>query len=96
MNPDIGDGNVIKYAKKVDDASFLEKLEPYKDILARMEHSRWCAEKCLNGWEYGPRNDKNKKHPDLLPFDELESVAQKKDLDTVENMCRWLEILRKV
>ncbi|HIO56071.1 MAG TPA: hypothetical protein EYN31_03385 [Candidatus Marinimicrobia bacterium] len=95
MDPNFADGNLIKYAKAVNEEEFLKRLEPHKDTLARMEHERWRADKWFNDWEYGePRDNDNKKHPDLLPFDELGGDAQKKDQDTVENMHNWLVILR--
>ncbi|MGZ8944918.1 MAG: NAD-binding protein [Methylococcaceae bacterium] len=42
------------------------------DILAETEHRRWMASKYLDGWQYGkPRNDAARRHPDLVPWDEL-------------------------
>ncbi len=41
------------------------------DTLAMMEHERWCAEHWLDGWRLGERDDKEKVHPDLKPWDEL-------------------------
>jgi voltage-gated potassium channel Kch len=42
------------------------------EMLARMEHARWCAEKWLDGWRFGePRDDAKKVHPDLRPWDAL-------------------------
>lgn len=53
-------------------------------ILAKMEHERWCREKARNGWRYGkPRDNINKIHPDLLPWEKLSKAARKKDFDAV-------------
>jgi hypothetical protein len=45
---------------------------PEIELLARMEHGSWCAEKWLDGWVYGPeRDDARKVHPDLRAWDDL-------------------------
>jgi hypothetical protein len=42
------------------------------ELLAEMEHTRWCAERYLAGWEHGPtRDDAGRRHPDLVPWSEL-------------------------
>jgi len=48
------------------------------DSLARMEHRRWVAERLLRGWRLGPRNNERRRHPDLVPFDELPQSSQAK------------------
>lgn len=47
------------------------------DILARMEHNRWLAERRLAGWTWGDRRDDAAKlHPDLVPYDQLSPEKQ--------------------
>ncbi len=31
-----------------------EFTEEEIELLARMEHNRWCAERFIDGWNYGP------------------------------------------
>ncbi len=72
-----------------------EMVAPHKATMSRMEHERWSAEKWLTGWEYAAkRDDNNKLHPDLVPYDELAKDIQQLDANTVENMTDWLDILR--
>lgn len=48
--------------------------------LARIEHRRWCADRFLGGWIYGPTRDNQRKiHPQLVPYEELSKAM--KDLD---------------
>jgi hypothetical protein len=44
--------------------------------LARLEHERWCADRRLDGWEYGDvRDDTRRRHPSLVPFDDPRLTA---------------------
>lgn len=49
------------------------------ELLAAMEHERWCAERWLAGWKRGERNDESKTHPDLVSWAELPMGQEKKD-----------------
>lgn len=54
--------------------------------LAREEHDLWMAFRLKNGWRYGEeRNDDEKIHPSLKPFDELTDKDREKDQDAVRN-----------
>lgn len=56
----------------------------YLERLAIMEHDRWMQLKRANGWEYAPKTDKTqKKHSDLVPWDQLSDNAKQKDIDFV-------------
>jgi voltage-gated potassium channel Kch len=59
--------------------------------LAELEHERWSAERGGQGWRYGPtRIDRRRRHPDLVPWDDLCDESKEKDRDAV----RWItEIL---
>ncbi len=55
--------------------------------MAKMEHDLWCQWKRSKGWQYGnPRDDKNKIHPDLRPFDKLTKPEQDKNKDFIINL----------
>lgn len=66
----------------------------FLEELAIMEHNRWMNMKFADGWEWAPKtNKKNKKHADLISWDELGKrdelekrkgpTAQDKDRDFV-------------
>ena len=54
------------------------------DLLTRAEHLRWWAQKAMDGWRYGAKDDKKRVHPCLKPFDDLEDEYQGNDENVVE------------
>jgi hypothetical protein len=63
------------------------------ELLAQLEHVRWCREKQGNGYVHGPeRNDAGTPptHPDLIPWPELSEAVKEKDREAVR---AWPEIL---
>jgi hypothetical protein len=43
-------------------------------------HEAWCKQKYADGWTYGKVKDPNcKKHPDLVPFNQLSELSKAKD-----------------
>lgn len=66
------------------------------EVVARMEHARWCAERWLAGWFYAEqRDDSAKKHPDLRPWKELPLPESRVDKDLMAAICRTLERVGK-
>lgn len=63
-----------------------------KDLLAELEHIRWCRYHYLNNWRHGvPDNGKAKDplqkiHTDLIPFDQLDDDDKSKDLAAIYTM----------
>lgn len=63
-----------------------------KDLLAELEHIRWCRYHYLNNWKYGvPANGKAKDpvqkiHTDLIPFAQLDDDDKSKDLAAIYTM----------
>jgi hypothetical protein len=54
------------------------------EIMAKVEHRRWMAERILAGWRFAPaRDDDLKLHPDLVPYEMLTAEAREKDRNTV-------------
>jgi serine phosphatase RsbU (regulator of sigma subunit) len=48
--------------------------------MAKLEHERWAWEKRLKGFSFGEkRNDALKKHPCLVPYNELPELEKEKD-----------------
>lgn len=63
------------------------------ELLAQSEHNRWMANRYLSGWTYAAvRNDKQKYHPSLIPWEQLSHEEKEKDRDTVRLMSRILEL----
>jgi hypothetical protein len=57
------DTSSIQLPKEIDDV--LEQL-------AKNSHEVWAQQRMKDGWRYGPqRDDKQKIHPDLVPYEEL-------------------------
>lgn len=57
------------------------------EILSRMEHNRWCAERKLDGWVYGSSSDRAKKiHNNLVPYDDLDEDTKQKDRNNVKSL----------
>lgn len=59
------------------------------ELLAELEHIRWCRYHYLNNWTYGiPANGKNKDkslriHTDLIPYGELSEEDKEKDRENI-------------
>ncbi len=65
------------------------------EIMAKMEHERWCEQKRAQGWIYGQvRDERNKTHPSLIPFDDprLSETEKEKDRNTVRQIPVYLAL----
>ena len=61
------------------------------EILARMEHARWKAERLLSGWVHAPTDDAQKRHsPYLIAWDELPAEAQEYNRQSVRDIPAFL------
>jgi len=57
-----------------------------KDAMAELEHARWCVERSLDGWRYGPVKDVDHKiNPSLVPWDKLSKEIQAYDVEAVSH-----------
>lgn len=55
------------------------------EILAELEHIRWCRYYYLHNWEYGPvRDDSRRIHNSLIPFSELSEEEKLKDVESIK------------
>jgi hypothetical protein len=53
----------------------------HPDMTPESNHQNWMEMKWAQGWHYGPVKDFEKKeHPDLVPFDRLPVIEQRKDI----------------
>jgi hypothetical protein len=63
------------------------------EILAKLEHERWCQQKTAQGWTYAPdRVNLKRKHPDLLNWDDpkFSEAAKDKDRNAVREIPKLL------
>jgi len=77
-------GYRIRPVKKGFKALTLHLDEEEIETMARVEHLRWSWEKRLNGWTYGKvKDERNRIHPDLIPYEELGEAEKEKDRELV-------------
>lgn len=64
--------NYIPQPVDTQDVVLPEELELFAEQMAKNVHEVWAATRIAQGWTYGPeRNDAEKKHPCLVPYEEL-------------------------
>jgi hypothetical protein len=64
------------------------------EMLAEMEHARWCAERFLAGWTYGTPKDKARKiSPDLVPWAILPEPIREYDRQAVRRLPEHVGLL---
>ena len=57
------------------------------EMLARMEHARWCADRWLRGFQYAQKSDyAARRHAMLVPWEALPDAEKEKDIDAVRNI----------
>lgn len=62
----------------------LESFAPLVEKLAEAVHNEWVEERRRKGWRYGAqRDDINRLHPCLVPYDELSDEERDVDRRTV-------------
>lgn len=80
----------VSYKMGVHDVSvaYAKLPKETKDELQEVEHMRWCRMSYLAGWTYakGKKDERQKTHPDLVPYGELVQ-DQSKDADSYISLC---------
>ena len=56
------------------------------ELLARMEHARWVADRVLAGWTPGPKDTKARRTPYLVPWEALGEQEREWDREPVRNI----------
>ena len=59
--------------------------------MAQMEHELWCQWKQENGWKFGEKRENDQKiHPDLIPWEALPDPEKQKNVQFIENLPKLL------
>lgn len=68
-----------------------EELNQLAELIAKNVHEVWSAGRMKDGWTYGEeRNDKELKHPCLVPYEELTEVEKEYDRNTAFETLRLI------
>ena len=60
-----------------------EELAPLLEAMAKNVHEVWARTRIAQGWQYGPeRNDAEKLHPMLIPYEDLPEEEKVYDRNT--------------
>ncbi|MBN1927637.1 MAG: hypothetical protein JW798_17515 [Prolixibacteraceae bacterium] len=88
-------GLSIRKAEKPNTFNIKENVsESTYNLMARLEHGRWNAERLLEGWKYGPRKDLNKKtSPCLVSWNELDEETKTYDFDPIDKIPEMLRLI---
>lgn len=83
-----------RYEPQPADTSAIELpagLQPLIEDMARNVHEVWAKSRIDQGWTYGPeRDDRLKKHPCLVPYDELPESEKDYDRATSQETIRFI------
>ncbi len=65
------------------DIVLTEDIMELCELLSRNTHEVWSESRLKDGWSYGEeRNDAQKQHPCLIPYDELPESEKEYDRNT--------------
>lgn len=68
-----------------------EELLPLIEEMAKNVHEVWAQNRINDGWTYGPvRDDVNKTHPCLVPYDELPESEKEYDRVTSQETLKLI------
>jgi voltage-gated potassium channel Kch len=75
-------------------------MSKWIDLLSKIEHNRWFAEKTLAGWvptkdKGGKKDPVKKEHPDLVPWKDLLPAEQRKDIFMISAIPECLRVVGK-
>lgn len=83
-----------QYNPKPIDTSAINLPQDLMDLgeqIAKNVHDVWAAGRIKDGWTYGPvRNDANRQHPCLVPYEELSEEEKEYDRNTAQETLRLI------
>ncbi|MDE7386465.1 MAG: Ryanodine receptor Ryr [Muribaculaceae bacterium] len=73
------------------DVKLPDELLPLIEEMARNVHEVWAQGRMADGWTYGPvRDDADKKHPCLVPYEELPESEKEYDRATSQETLKLI------
>lgn len=70
------------------------ELNELAELIAKNVHEVWSANRMREGWAYGPeRNDAEKKHPCLVPYEALSEAEKEYDRSTSQETLKLITML---
>jgi hypothetical protein len=64
--------------------SLTQEILELRERLAENAHDHWARQRMAEGWTYGPhRDDQRKRHPCLVPYEELPESEKEYDRSAV-------------
>ena len=73
------------------DVKLPESLNALVEALAENVHDMWARGRMDQGWTYGPaRDDAAKKHPCLVPYEDLPESEKAYDRNTAMSTIRFI------
>lgn len=73
------------------DVALPDNLMSLAEELAKNVHEVWAKSRMEQGWTFGKdRNDENKKHPCLVPYEELSEEEKDYDRNTSQETLKLI------
>ena len=86
--------NYIPQPIDTKDVVLPQELNELAEMIAKNVHEVWSAGRMKDGWTYGEeRNDAERKHPCLVPYEELSESEKEYDRNTSQET---LKLIRKL
>lgn len=68
-----------------------KELNELAEMIAKNVHEVWSAGRMKEGWTYGQeRNDAEKKHPCLVPYEQLTETEKEYDRNTSQETLKLI------
>jgi hypothetical protein len=66
-----------------------KELQDLLELLSYNTHEVWAQQRLEDGWVYGAeRDDENKRHPCLIPYEELSETEKAYDRNTAREVLK--------
>ena len=87
----MGKDNYIPHPIDTKDVVLPEELIPLAEEIAKNVHEVWSKGRISDGWKYGEeRNDAEKLHPCLVPYEELSETEKEFDRNTSQETLKLI------
>ena len=83
--------NYIPKPLNLDDVALDSSLDELMEELAKNTHENWADQRIKDGWTYGQkRDDENKTHPCLIPYEQLSEEEKEYDRITSSKTLKFI------